>query len=92
MPIVIDELQHDSDEMARGKAAIILHDVVQFTPREELQEAVPYLQAALKDKSTLVRYEAFDTLHVITGKYYPYEGMSDEQKKEMLHEPQNIEK
>ena len=87
LPILIAVLQHDPNDEVRAKAARTLAALPPAVPHDQLKEAVPYLQEALRDESRLVRYQAFDALRVISGKFYSYEGMPDDQRDRMTREP-----
>lgn len=77
LPVMIGMIQNDPDDAVRDATISLLRRlIVAGVRRSELEEAVPYLKAALQDSNYSIRAAGFDTLRAITGRFYPYEGMT----------------
>jgi len=96
LPLLIDMMQHDPDSGVRIKATSEFGNLVdEGVRRKDMEEAVPYLKAALKNKLTYL--QAFDSLRSITGSFYPWPGMTKEKKRIYMdnrpeYKPENTEK
>lgn len=91
LPILIDIMQHDPDPVVRRTVveewgALIAAGV----RRKELEAAVPYVEKALSDNSTSMRWTAHRTLRVITGRYQRYVGMSKAEEAIMSQGPEYL--